>query len=158
VSFDTEVLARKKFSETGHSVDEWRRVFENARTSLTEHRNGAPVELESLEQFALASRRPEQFTLFARLVYQHAKAHGNSGPFIAVIFQSVNVSPFSLTDWLDAIESFHAWLVDHRRKIDFLPMVKYLQCCVEAPDALKSGHTLKVLVVDMLAEFDYEAG
>jgi len=154
MTFDVRALAREKHLETGHGETEWENALENARMSL---KVGA-VGYRDLAHVARASRSPEKFTSMARLIYQYTKAHPNGGRVADALFRCVNSSPFSLSDWVDAIDYFYRWLVEGKRKVDLLPMLKYLECCVAAPDAKKNGQTLRALVEDMLDIFGYEAG
>ncbi len=154
MTFDACALAREKHLETGHGEAEWENALENARMSL---KTGA-VDCQGLAHIARASRSPEKFTSMARLIYQCTKARPGGGRVADALFGCVNSSPFSLSDWIDAIDYFYRWLVEGRRKVDFFPMIKYLECCVAAPDAKKNGQTLRALVEDMLDIFGYEAG
>ena len=150
----TAPLAHERGSVTGHSVADWESALVSARTSLTTK----TLSQRNFELLARASASPGKLTVVARLVYQYAKARPESEDLAPMFFDAVNASPFSLADWIDAIDFFHSWLQARQRKIELLPMIKYLECCVAAPEANKSGQTLKVLVADMLEVFDYEAG
>jgi hypothetical protein len=152
MKFDVRVLAARKHAESGHDEVDWLRALESARQSL----KFVEIDYESLERIALASRTPAQFTLLTRLIYQYGKSHPNGDLISEVILKYASESPFSLSDWLAAIEYFHGWLEQNGRKIDFLPMLKYLECCIAAPDARESGQTFVALIEDMLKVSGYE--
>ncbi len=150
--FDVRSLASQKHAETHDSKTAWIMALESARQSL----KFIEIDYQSLEHLALANRSPTQFTIMTRLIYQYGKSHPNGTLISDVIFQYVNESPFSLSDWMSAIEYFYNWLEEQGRKIDFLPMLKYLACCVAAPDASEAGQTLTSLITDMLQVHGYE--
>jgi hypothetical protein len=92
----------------------------------------------------------------ARLIYQYGKSHPHGDQVSDLIFKFVNESPFSMADWIDAIEYFYSWLLGQSRKVDFLEMLKYMQCCVASPDAKEKGQTFSALIEDMLLICGYE--
>ena len=152
MDFDVKSLAARKKQETGHDEVEWLRALESARQSLKR----TEVSYQSLEQIALASRSPSKFTIMTRLIYQYGKTHPHGDSVSALIFEWVDQSPFALSDWIDAIDYFSQWLADHQRRIDFLTMLKYLECCAASPDAQEGGQTFRALVEDMLHVCGYE--
>jgi hypothetical protein len=154
VSFAIQVIASKKSKETQHDIAQWSRALESARTSL----KIADIDSASLEHIALSSQSPDKFTVVTRLIYQYGKSHPNGDQISMIFFNRVNTSPFDLSDWLEAVNYFYDWLVKNKRKIDFLSMVKYLECCAESPDAKEQGQTLTGLVENMLDVCGYEAG
>jgi hypothetical protein len=128
------------------------KALESARLSL----KFIDIDYKSLEILALASRSPAHFTVLSRLIYQYGKSHPNGDQISDVILGMVNNSPFSLPDWIEAIDHFNTWLAENHRKVDFLPMLKYLECCIAAPDARESGQTLTALITDMLNVSGYD--
>ncbi len=152
MNFDVRTLGLRKHRETEHPEAEWLRALESARQSL----KFVEIDYESLEQFALACRAPAKFTTLTRLIYQYGRSHPGGDSIADVILGYVNASPFDLADWIDAIDYFHGWLEREGRKIDFLPMLKYLECCVASPDAREGGYTFIALIEDMLAVSGYE--
>ena len=147
-------LAEAKAEQSGESKDIWFKTLESARTSL----KNDMLSDEALEAIARASKSPEKLMVLMRLIYQFTKKHPNDAPIVEQIFRRVNNTQYSLSDWIDAIAYFHSWLTERKLKIDLQPMIRYLTCCTEAPDAAKSGHALVALAEDMLATYDYEAG
>lgn len=150
--FDVQLLTFKKHHETQHAEVEWSRALETARQSLKF------IEMNdlSLEHIALASASPRQFTAIVRLIYQYGKSHPHGARVSDLVLGHVNDSPFSLSDWLDAIEYFYGWLEKNQRNVDFLSMLNYLECCVASQDARESGQTLAALVEDMLRVAGYK--
>lgn len=150
--FDVKAIALQKHQETQQDEKLWLRALESARLSL----KMIEISYPDLEQIALASRSPEKFTVITRLIYQYGKSHPHGDQISDIILQMVNESPFSLSDWIDTIDYFYGWLVDHTRKVDFLPMLKFLECSVVSPEAQDAGQTLLALTADMLSNFGYE--
>jgi hypothetical protein len=154
MTFNAQVLAQKKSQENGLDEASWFKVFDSAQQTLKD----VDVDYQIIEYIALASRTPEQFAVMARLIYQYIKSNASGEQITEIILTLVNQSPFALGDWIDSVHYFYQWLLAHRKKIDFVPMLQYLECCVASPDAKKGRHTLLALVEDMLAVHGYEAG
>ena len=152
MSFDVRALAALKHRETQHAEIEWTKALESARQSL----KFIDIDFQSLELMALASRAPSKFTTLTRLIYQYGKSHPHGDQISDLILEYTNNSPFSLSDWIDTIDTFYRWLGDRDRKIDFLPMLNYLDCCVASPDAREGGQTFTQLLEDMLKVAGYE--
>ncbi|MEO5969060.1 MAG: hypothetical protein ABIQ95_03965, partial [Bdellovibrionia bacterium] len=100
---------------------------------------------------------PSKFTTMTRLIYQYGKSHPNGDQISDLILDYTNKSPFSLAEWVDAIDYFYRWLVTQNRKIDFLPMLKYLDCCIASPEAREGGQTFPALLEDMLKVCGYDS-
>ena len=145
-------LAAERATATGRPADDWRRAIESARQSLR------AVDDATLFALARASATPERFTTVARLIYARARVNPGGDAIARALLESANASSFSLGEWIDAIDFFHDWLARRGRKIDLLPMVKYLECCTAAPDGKDGRQTLERLAKDMLDTFGYEAG
>ncbi len=152
--FNVRILAQRKYQESGIEESSWLKVFESAQQTLKEFE----VDYQIIEYIALASRTPEQFAVMSRLIYQFIKSNASGEQVTEMFLNLVNQSPFAIGDWIDSINYFHQWLISNRKKIDFVPMLQYLECCVASPDAKKGRHTLLALVEDMLAVHGYEAG
>ena len=152
MSFDVKALSVRKAKETGESELEWLRALESARQSL----KFIEVDYPGLEMIALASRTAGRFVLMTRMFYQYGKSHPHGDQITDVIVAMVNASPYSLSDWVDAIDCFHQWLNKNGRKVDFLPMLRYLECCVASPEAKAGGQSFAQLVADMLDVAGYE--
>src|SRR4051794_34053606 len=124
--FNVRALGNQKHHETGHAEVDWLTALESARQSL----RFVEIDYGDLELIALASRSPAKFTVMSRLIYQYGKSypfHSEGDQITDVILNGVNASPFTLADWIDAIDGFYSWLVKNGRKVDFLPMLKYLE-------------------------------
>lgn len=152
MNFDIRALAALKHLETKHKEIEWTKALESARQSL----KFIDIDFQSLEQIALASRSPSKFTTMTRLIYQYGKSYPNGEQISDLILEYTNQSPFSLSNWIDCIDYFYYWLAGQKRKIDFLPMLKYLDCCAASSDAKEGGQTFTALLEDMLKVSGYE--
>lgn len=145
MAFDAAALAAEKSSDQ----ELWAKVLEGARTSLKVNE----VSDDLLARLARASASPERLNNLVRLIYQHGKVHGGGEKVVDVLLEVTNASPFGLNDWADSIAYFHDWLREHDRKIDFISMLRYLECCVAAPEG---GQRLRPVVEEMLRLHGYE--
>jgi hypothetical protein len=151
MSLNIVTVATEKSKITGISEGLWLQSIESARQSL----RFRDIDSASLIQIADASRSPENFTLVVRLMYQYSKLHPFDTPVGELLFYQVNRSPFSLSDWIDAIAFFYAWLVDQERSVDFSAMLNYLDCCAASSDARESGQNFSTLLEGMLRVFGF---
>jgi hypothetical protein len=154
VSFDIRTLADRRHEEGSFDKTDWTKAFESARQTLKLTETDAQI----LEYLAISAPSPQQFTIMTRLIYQYTKSQAHGEQISALILDIVNGSAFSLTDWIESINFFYAWLNERKRKIDFVSMLQYLECCVAAQDAKQPGITLQTLLQDMLNVHGYEAG
>ncbi len=152
MGFDIATLAAQKNRETNHESTEWLKALESAQLSL----KFTGISLKNLEQIALGSRSPAKFTAISRLIYQYGKSHAHGAKISERLIELSNESPFSLGDWIDAIDFFYQWLNQRKRKTDFLIMLEYLQCCVASPEAQEGGQSFTSLVEDMLTVCGYD--
>lgn len=145
-------LASVKSKETESFEQDWLSVLEQAQLAL----NRCFLTEEDCQQLALASSEPTKFNVIIRLIYSHSKQNPHREPATVLIKRLVNSTPFSMSDWVDAIFYFYQWLNKNNRKVNFLSMLNYLECCSASTDAREPGQTLLNLVKDMLRLFDYE--
>jgi hypothetical protein len=151
MSFDPQTLAALKEQETKHSRVEWSQAFKTARQSL-KYRDARNKDLRLI---ALASSSPAKFTTVTRLMYQYSKLHPLNPPVGEVLLQEVDQSPYSMGDWIDTIDRFHNWLSDRERKVDFLAMLNYLDCCAASSEATEGGQKFSEVLDFMLQVFGY---
>jgi hypothetical protein len=151
LNFDILQLAQLRSSETGHTVSGWTQALELALQSL----KFMSIDPKVLEQIAKASGSPETFVMMTRLMYRYGKSYLNGQSVGELIFEFTDKSRYSLSDWVDAIQTFHTWLGENKRKVDFLKMLNYLECVCASRDSKEGGQTLPTLLMDYLKTFGY---
>ena len=74
------------------------------------------------------------------------------------LFEGVDASDCSLGDWTEALVGFDAWLAENQvAQRPFGEMVGYIHCCtMAAPQTVSSGN-LKVIVIQSLTDFGFDA-
>jgi len=65
-----------------------------------------------------------------------------------ILFKSVDQSEYQLNQWIVAINYFHNWLKEEKRKTTFPTMLGYIQCCTDSPE----NKTIKYELVDILKD------
>lgn len=151
-SLNIKDLAFQKSKEIASFEHEWTRALKWAQVTLSQ----SVLSEEGFKQLVLASNKPEKFTLLIRLIYSYSKQNPHREPAPAKLQCLVDSTSFTMSDWVDAIFYFHHWLENNHRKINFLSMLNYLECCSNSPDANEPGQTLESLLRDMLNLFDYK--
>lgn len=150
--FNVKELALQKHSETGHTEKEWALCLESARQSL----KFTAIDYLGLEQLALASGSPQQFTIMGRLIYHYGKSHPQTEQIFDLILESVDSSPFPLSQWISSVEYFYHWLINHHRKLDLLKMLGYLRCCVNSSEGSGPQEDFLTIVKEMLETCGYD--
>lgn len=132
--------------------DIWQKSIENAR-SIIHTRDLSDNELVKI---ATESSTPKAFNSTIKQIYLFTKSNPNGHSAIADLYNSVDNSPYSLREWIDAIEYFSSWLEESERTSPWTTMLGYLRCCSESPDNKDIKHNLKSLLKDMLKTYGYE--
>lgn len=68
----------------------------------------------------------------------------------------VDSSPYSESQWTDAMEVFEGWMRQQSRKCHFEHMLGYLNCCADYAKGKGPLIELSVLLKDMLEEAGYD--
>lgn len=74
------------------------------------------------------------------------------------LFEDVDQTDYSLGDWVEAMAGFDAWLeAENVKSRPFSEMVGYIHCCTMAAPQTISSPNLKVIVIQSLTEFGFDA-
>jgi hypothetical protein len=145
-------LARELSTRTGEPEAAWSAALQSCRQSL----RVSDLQDEELQLLARAALRLEHFVTLSRLLYQYSHAHPGKKRGYLLFVDSVNQSPFGLSDWMAALQRLHDYAVKAGRKIEFPHLRAYLVCCIYSPEASTPGITLLSIVGEMLNFAGYE--
>ena len=106
-------------------------------------------QLVPLAKAALAPRQ-----LLVLVDYAARQPQGRPG--ITDLFDRVDESDYTLTDWLKAIESFHDWISSRTISTDLDMLLGYISCCTEANPNSPTELNLKETVLEMLEQYGFE--
>lgn len=81
----------------------------------------------------------------------------NQNKTMTKLIDCVDLSPFNLAQWWDALIEIHLWLKKHPVKTNLDQMVDYLSCCTESPDCKTTRQDFKNISQQMLNTYGYEA-
>lgn len=142
---DLDRLAKNKAQLLGEDFDRWQKRLrlyteEGALAKLTDG---------ELERFIAALRSGDQLDR----VHQSVLAVEGS---IDRIFQLSDESPYELSDWLDAYESFLKWLDTERSSASPTVMLGYLSCCQEYSKGKPHLETLNQILLAMLDDHGFD--
>jgi len=74
------------------------------------------------------------------------------------LFEDVDQTDYSLGDWVEAMVGFDAWLEAEDVNLrPFSEMVGYIHCCTMAAPQTISLANLKVIVIQSLTDFGFDA-
>ena len=109
------------------------------------------ITLDEIKRLSAASRSPNQLLI---LLDYLGKQAGDA----AELFERVDGSTYPMTDWLEAIESFHDWISSQGQSTSLSTLLGYVQCCTEATSQAPDEPSLKNTVTEMLAQYGFEGG
>ena len=145
-------LARELAAKTGDSEASWAAALQSCRQSLRE----SDLLDDEVKLLARDSQKVEHFNTLTRLLYLYARAHQGRKRGFQMFIDSVNHSPFGLSDWLVSLHILHEYAVENGRKIEFPHLREYLTCCIYSPETRTPGITLQSIVGEMLSFAGYE--
>ncbi len=129
--------------------DEWLVALDNAQSG----QSGSTLDISAIETLATASANPWQFRLMSEALDQRNDGPKNNWPLLV---ESVDESPYSLSEWLAAWEFFSQWLAAQNRQAEFSIMMGYLDCCSEWMEGKSVLPPFDLLVEEMLEAFGFE--
>ncbi len=141
---DIAALARQKAETTGHDYMAWLDAFSEGEYLAAEAHLGKPA----FAKLAQACRTPDQFSQMVEAFDQYAKEHPQGPNGFDLLAEQVDASPYTLADWIAAMETFYGWLSDKRRQAALQSMLGYLACCSESA----ANHPIRPALTDLLEE------
>ena len=142
-------LAKRTQSDYG----DWLKALKCAQSGLA-NVNQAEKAIQTLAE---ASASPLQFRLLAEALAAHCtKNPGDKKDVYSLLIESVNESPYSLSEWLGAWEFFSQWLAKRNRKGGFAVMLGYLDCCSQYIEGKGVIPTFNAQVEEMLEAYGFE--
>jgi hypothetical protein len=145
-------LARELSARTGEPDAAWSAALQSCRQSM----RPSDLKDEEIVLLARAATLLDHFVTLSRLLYQYSHAHPGMKRGYLLFVESVNHSPFGLSDWLAALHRLHSYAVKEGTKIEFPHLREYLVCCIYSPEARTPGITLQSIVGEMLNFAGYE--
>jgi len=106
----------------------------------------------------LLSRECRSPTLLSRMAdLMASRSTGNDAHYsFGLLLAAVDNSPFSLRDWLVALETFIVWLDHKDRRAEFSALIGYLECCSSAAAARSPRANLSATLAEMLDTYGFE--
>ncbi len=143
-----EAVINSKDSEK----DLWSKSIESARNII----HTRDMSDDELIKIAMNSNNAISFNVVIKLIYKFTRSNPNGHKGVECFFNSVDESPYSLSQWIEAVEYFSNWLDTNQRTTPWPTLLGYLSCCSESPENKNIKHNLKSLLKDMLEVYGYE--
>lgn len=112
---------------------------------------------EDIEKLAQACQSVEQLNLLVKSIYQFSKTHPDPALAFRTLYQHVDDSDYSFSQWVEAYEYFYQWLQERDLSSDFVTMLGYLGCCSLSPENKTHKRELCGLLQEMLQEHGFQA-
>ena len=145
-------LAGKKAEESRSPQSDWVSALERHLPDL----KAAIKEEGSIALVVASCASLSQLTLISKALSHHSGTSSLSSNRFEELVRRVDESPYTLSEWIAAWETFNVWLERNNRRSDFLNALGYLDCCVEYIRPAPFQPTFPELVATMLDEYGYE--
>jgi len=109
------------------------------------------ISLDEIERLSTASRSPNQL----RIILDYL---GKQSGDAQELFERVDGSTYSMTDWLEAIECFHDWQSAQGQATVLKILLGYIECCAESAQNTPNEPSLNGTVIEMLEQYGFEGG
>ena len=130
----------------------WIKSVESSRKTM----HSRDMSDDELCKLVSASSSPVSLNIIIKLIYKFTRSNPNGHQAIENLFKSVDDSPYSLHEWIDAVQLFSEWLEERDRESPWPTMLGYLRCCSESPENKDIKNNLVTLLSDMLKAHGYE--
>jgi hypothetical protein len=110
------------------------------------------ISVAAFEQLANAAKSPKQLLV----ITDYASKTGPDDSYDSMMISQVDESNYSLGSWLEAIETFHNWIMEHSKSTDLETLLGFLSCCTEANPNTPTEPKLKEVVLEMLEQYGFD--
>ena len=145
-------LAEEKAAVCGHASQDWLETMRQCTPDLL-HTLGAE---EAVKRIIDSCASPAQLALITEALTGNERASPGSSDGWGELIRRVEHSPYTLADWIAALEAFTLWLEKEGRSAEYISALGYLDCCVEYIPAAPGAFPFPELVRTFLDEFGYE--
>lgn len=125
-----KALSLEKEKESKVSAAQWEKFLFNTRQAFRE----TELKDQELEILVKAARSPDQLQCLIQAYYQSLRSQSDP-EVLRSFFDSIEKSPYPVSDWLHAFETLSQWLKDHSLHASFRDQTAYLACCSSAAGA-----------------------
>ena len=145
-------LAEEKVASSGHASKDWLETLQECGPVLLDTLGAQ----ETVKRIIESCASPAQLALIAEALTGDARAWPVPTNGWRELIRRVDHSPYTLADWIAALEAFTQWLETEGRSAEFISILGYLDCCVEYIPAASGTFPFPKLVRTFLDEFGYE--
>lgn len=141
-------LAKKKSIELNQPEALWNVPISKLMSLVDTPGIIAPI----LENLTMAAKSPRQLNVISDYIARSPTADKE----LKLLFERVDESPYSLTDWLESIETFHDWVASSGKTTELEMLLGYVSCCTEATPNSPSEVGLSSTVSAMLKQYGFD--
>jgi hypothetical protein len=141
-------LAKKKSVELNQPEALWSVPISKIMGLADKRGIMAPI----LEKLTLAAKSPRQLNVISDYIGRSPTADNE----LKLLFERVDESPYSLTDWLESIETFHDWNASSGQTTELEMLLGYISCCTEATPNSQTEVGLNSTVTAMLKQYGFD--
>lgn len=150
--------AQELVQRKGNSPEEWNNIFDEIQSMacLSE------LKEEGLRTLVEASQNPAHLLFIARVLEEHfcikPTQGADSRTGYKALIENVDSSPYSLSDWIEALHAMAAYLEKKGQRGSLLPMLGYVSCASEAAATRAEGlPQLSKTVTEFLEQSGFDA-
>ena len=145
-------LAEEKIASSGHASKEWLETLQECSPVLLDTLGAQETVKRIIENCA----SPAQLALITEALTGDARASHAPADGWRELIRRVDHSPYTLAEWIAALEAFNQWLEREGLSAEFISILGYLDCCVEYIPAASGTFPFLKLVSTFLDEFGYD--
>jgi len=143
---DLPTLAREMATQRNQPFHAWEIALTRAESLV----NQEMLSEENLRRLAQTASAPSQILLFCD--YASRDDPENTPPF-EQLANCIDDTRYNLRDWLNAMDTFHQWILANKRSSSFRGMLGYIHCCAEMGSNQSIPPELPGLISSMLKQY-----
>lgn len=145
-------LVEEKAAVSGHASKDWLDTLQGCAPDLLD----TLCTQEAVRRIVDSCASPTQLVLITEALTGGAGATPATIDAWGELIRRVDHSPYTLADWIAALEAFTQWVKKKGRSADFISLLGYLDCCIEYIPETSPKILFPKLVCTFLDEFGYE--
>lgn len=143
-------LARETARQRNQPLQAWEIALTRAGSLV----NREIMTEDNLLRMIQVTTNPSQILLFCDYASRAEKS--NTSPF-EQLADCIDDTRYNLSDWLNAMDAFHQWILANKRSSNFKVMLGYIHCCAEMGSNQSIPPELPHLVSSMLTQYGLDS-
>lgn len=145
-------ILKLKIKETKYTENEWIKAFD----LLPQIRHRLKIEDHEIKTLVDHISSPKQFQFVLEIFHNFDSYHQQKNRAYLVFAKHIDNSRYSLTEWVEALESIYLWLENKNKSANFDFVLQYLSCSAQAVENKAILPSFSQLVDEMLNSYGFD--